>query len=221
MAVSADQQENPGNTLYVSNIYEKISLHDTEDALRTIFARYGSILDIVARSTHRLRGQAWIVFELAADASRAMQDLDGFPFMKKPIKISHATLKSDAIAKIDGTYNEEMIEARRQSRRDAWAEHQRQEQDRLEGGLPTKHKQKRSSQAMSKCIISVENIPKEANEGMLLLVFQRFPGLKEVRMMKAGNAQVEYTHEEGAAAAVAGLQGFKLATDKPMKLTLL
>jgi len=69
----------------------------------------------------------------------------------------------------------------------------------------------------------VENIPKEANEGMLLLVFQRFPGLKEVRMVSgsAGVAHIEYDNPAGAEAAIAGLQGFKLATDKPMKLSIL
>ena len=67
----------------------------------------------------------------------------------------------------------------------------------------------------------VENIPNEANEGMLLLVFQRFPGLKEVRMVpqRPGVAYVEYDNEAGAAAALAGLQGFKLATNKPMRLS--
>lgn len=194
---------------------------DTVEALRVIFSRYGPILDIVARSTYKLRGQAWIAFENVADASRAMQELDGFPFMKKPIRIMRATSKSDAVARVDGTYREENAESRRQHRREAWARHQ-EEKGKQEKGFLAKQKQKKSSRAVGKCIILVENIPKEANEGMLLLVFQRFPGLKEVRMMNGvSNAHVEYDNDEGAAAAVAGLQGFKLATDKPMKLTLL
>jgi len=67
----------------------------------------------------------------------------------------------------------------------------------------------------------VENLPKEANEGMLLLVFQKFPGLKEVRLVphKPGIAFVEYDNEQGASAAMVGLQGFKLATDKPMAIS--
>lgn len=193
---------------------------DIEDALRTIFSRFGTILDIVVRSTHKLRGQAWIVFEHSADASKAMQDLEGFPFMKKPLRIASAKSKSDAVARIDGTYSEEAVEARRQERRDAWAARQQEQKERLQGGS-SRQKQKRSSAATSNCTILVENIPREANEGMLVLVFQRFPGLKEVRMMSEGQAHVEYDYEEGATAAIAGLQGFKLATDKPMKLTLL
>lgn len=251
MTSPGQHQENPGNTLYVSNIYENISIDgmyttknamcvplypktyhknvfcslpvsaDTVDALRTMFSRYGAILDIIVRSTYKLRGQAWVVFENPGDASRAVQGLDGFHFMKKPIKIVHATSKSDAIAKLDGTYSEEKVEIRRQQRRDAWERHQKEEKERQKGGLSARQKQKRKSQTMAKCTILVENIPLEANEGMLLLVFQRFSGLKEVRMLNGGSAHVEYDYEEGAAAAIAGLQGFKLATDKPMKLTLL
>ena len=50
-------------TLYVSNLYEKRSASDLVDALRCIFERYGPVLDIVARRTHALRGQAFVVFE--------------------------------------------------------------------------------------------------------------------------------------------------------------
>jgi RNA recognition motif-containing protein len=74
---------------------------------------------------------------------------------------------------------------------------------------------------MSNQTLFVENLPKEANEGMLLLVFQKFPGLKEVRLVphKPGIAFVEYDNEQGASAAMVGLQGFKLATDKPMAIS--
>ena len=53
-----------------------------------------------------------------------------------------------------------------------------------------------------------------------MLVFQRFPGLKEVQLDSSGeSARVEYDNEEGADAAVAGLQGFKLSTNKAMRLS--
>ena len=81
-----------------------------------------------------------------------------------------------------------------------------------------KESKKRGADAATYTIV-VENLPKEANEGMLMLVFQRFPGLKEVRMDPGGeSARVEYDNEEGAEAAVAGLQGFKLSTNKAMRL---
>lgn len=240
-------QENPGNTLYVNNLYEKIThdgtcafsgdesdmntnhmsavFVDLMQALRCMFQRYGTILDIIVRKTYKLRGQAWVVFARTEDAQAAKEQLDGFPFMNKPIRIAFAKTKSDAVARQDGSYDEKKVEERRKMRRDAWeAKVQaalQKEQEAVGGRAPGAKKEQASN---PRCTILVENIPKEANEGMLLLVFQRFAGLKEVRMgsgSKAETAHVEYDNEEGASAAVAGLQGFKLATDKPMKLTII
>lgn len=188
-----------------------------------MFQRYGNVIDIIARRTYKLRGQAWVVFERAEDATKAMQELNGFRFMTKPIRIAYAKTKSDAVARLDGSYVEEEVEARRQKRRDAWNAKVEEEKRREEEARESKAQGRRKEGRAPRCTILVENIPKEANEGMLLLVFQRFAGLKEVRMGDAmsGTAQVEYDNEQGAAAAVAGLQGFKLATDKPMRLTVL
>ena len=137
-------------------------------------------------------------------------------------RIDFAKTKSDAAARLDGTYDEDAVEARKQERRDAW------EKKRAAGKAAEEQEAMEAETAPAAALgnkktLLVENIPKEANEGMLLLVFQRFPGLKEVKMDsgKAGVAYVEYDNEAGASAAVAGLQGFKLATDKPMKLTIM
>jgi len=50
-----------------------------------MFSRYGNIIDIVSRRTYKLRGQAWVVFERAEDAALAKEELEGFPFMNKPM----------------------------------------------------------------------------------------------------------------------------------------
>lgn len=50
-----------------------------------MFGQFGTILDVVSRRTHKLRGQAWVVFERPEDAQRAIQLMQGFPFMDKPI----------------------------------------------------------------------------------------------------------------------------------------
>lgn len=135
-------------------------------------------------------------------------------------RIAYAKTKSDATAKLDGTYVEENVEARKRVRREA--------NEALMGktavadeaaGAPSPDDA--GEAPSSTTTLLVENIPNEANEGMLLLVFQRFPGLKEVRIVpeRPGIAYVEYDHDAGAAAALGGLQGFKLATDKPMRLS--
>lgn len=58
---------------------------DLKKCMRAIFGQFGPIIDVVSRRTYRLRGQAWVVFEKAEDAQRAMESMQGFPFFDKPI----------------------------------------------------------------------------------------------------------------------------------------
>ena len=202
---------------------------DLAKSMKAIFGQFGNIIDVVCRDTYRLRGQAWVVFEHEEDAAAALRQMQGFPMCNKPIRIAYAKTKSDSTAKLDGTYNEAEVEARRQRRRLAWEAEKARKAGGTEApmhGEPAGHVA-RPTTAMPavpeapNCILFVENLPAEANEAMLLLVFQRYPGLKEVRMVpgRPGIAFVEYDNESGAAAAMAGLQGFRLATDKPMAIS--
>jgi len=84
-----------------------------------LFSTYGSVLDIVAHKTMKMRGQAHIVFKDVTTAAQAMRQLEGFVFFGKPMvrflnlsiashsceqKIAYAKTKSDFIAKLDGTF---------------------------------------------------------------------------------------------------------------------
>lgn len=60
---------------------------------------------MVAAKTYKLRGQAWVVFADVASASSAMRTMQGFPFYDKPMKLAYAKTKSDATAKVDGTFD--------------------------------------------------------------------------------------------------------------------
>ena len=132
-------------------------------------------------------------------------------------RIAFAKTKSDATAKLDGTYDEEQVEARKRARREA---REAAQAASAPAAAPTAVEPVAEATSATRTLF-VENLPNEANDSMLLLVFQRFPGLKEVRRVphRPGLAFVEYDNDAGAAAALAGLQGFKLATDKPMMLS--
>merc|ERR1719446_1959861 len=52
------------------------------------------------------RGQAWIIFKEGSSATNALRSLQGFPFYNKPMRINYAKTKSDAVARVDGTYVE-------------------------------------------------------------------------------------------------------------------
>ncbi len=135
-------------------------------------------------------------------------------------RIAYAHSKSDAIAKLDGSYREDEVEERKRRRREARVEEQAAAASVPKGAPGASGVAAKAPQGPN-CTLFVENLPQETNEGMLLLVFQKFPGLKEVRLVphRPGICFVEYDNEGGARAALQGLQGFKLATDKPMQLS--
>ena len=69
-------------------------------------------------------------------------------------------------------------------------------------------------------ILFVQGLPEASNADMLTMLFQQFPGLKEVRMVEArpGIAFVEFDNDMQSSVAMSGLQNFKIA-DKQMAIT--
>ena len=69
-------------------------------------------------------------------------------------------------------------------------------------------------------ILFVQGLPEASNADMLTMLFQQFPGLKEVRMVEArpGIAFVEFENDMQSSVAMSGLQHFKIA-DKQMAIT--
>ncbi|CAD0020316.1 unnamed protein product [Aureobasidium pullulans] len=115
----------PNHTLYCSNLPDKLQKDDLKRALYMLFSVYGSILDIVAMKTSKMRGQAHILFRDVSSSTQAMRSLQGFEFFgkgdgmfivcfalhtsitdHKPQKITYAATKSDTLAKLDGTYKQ-------------------------------------------------------------------------------------------------------------------
>jgi len=94
----------PNQTIYVNNINEKIKKEELRKSLYALFSQYGPILDIVALKTHKMRGQAFIVFKDVSSAGNAMRQMTNFPFYDKPMKIAYAKSQSDITAKLNGTF---------------------------------------------------------------------------------------------------------------------
>lgn len=71
----------PNQTLYVTNIpSNKIKKDDLRTELYLLFSTFGSVLDIVALKTMKMRGQAHVVYKDIQTATQAMRALDGFEF---------------------------------------------------------------------------------------------------------------------------------------------
>jgi len=98
----------------------------------------------------------------------------------------------------------------------------RQKKTKKEGAKPKKEKKEEDSfgtpahlqpkQQPPNKILFVENLPEACTDMMLSMLFQQFPGFKEVRMVqgKQGIAFVEFESEVESTVAMNGLQHFKI-----------
>lgn len=94
----------PNQSLYVNNLNDKLSKQDLRLNLYLLFSTYGTVLDIVALKTSKMRGQAHVVFRDIISASLAMKECNGTFFFGKEMHISYAKGQSDIISKLEGTY---------------------------------------------------------------------------------------------------------------------
>ncbi|MEQ2284547.1 U2 small nuclear ribonucleoprotein B'' [Ameca splendens] len=70
-------------------------------------------------------------------------------------------------------------------------------------------------------ILFLNNLPEETNEMMLSMLFNQFPGFKEVRLVpgKHDIAFVEFESDTQAGVAKDALQGFRITATCAMKIT--
>ena len=94
----------PNQSLYVKNLNDSINKKDLRLNLYLLFSTYGTVLDIVALKTPKMRGQAHIVYKDIASASQAMKECDGTEFFGKPMQVRYAKGQSDIIKKLEGTF---------------------------------------------------------------------------------------------------------------------
>jgi U2 small nuclear ribonucleoprotein B'' len=70
-------------------------------------------------------------------------------------------------------------------------------------------------------ILFLTNLPDETNEMMLSMLFNQFPGFKEVRLVPGRHdiAFVEFSSEIQSSAAREALNGFKITPTHSMKIS--
>jgi len=75
--------------------------------------------------------------------------------------------------------------------------------------------------AMPNPILFIENLPEAVNDMMLSMLFQQFPGYKEVRLVpgKSGIAFVEFESDTQSGVAMNALQNFKITPQNLMKVS--
>ncbi|GAB4829918.1 hypothetical protein Ancab_019564 [Ancistrocladus abbreviatus] len=229
--------DSPSNqTIYINNLNEKIKLEELKKSLYAVFSQFGKILEVLAFKTLKHKGQAWVVFEDVSSANNALRQMQDFPFYDKPMRIQFAKTKSDIVAKADGTF----VPRERRKRHDDRGKKRKDQHDANQAGAlnyaggaygATPHSQMQyisgakpvvqEAPAPPNSILFIQNLPHETNQMMLQMLFNQFPGLKEVRMVEAkpGIAFVEYGDEMQSTVAMQRLQGFKISPQNPMVIT--
>ncbi|TQS33668.1 hypothetical protein Golomagni_05979 [Golovinomyces magnicellulatus] len=91
------------DTVYAQNLEERVKVESLTDALRTIFSEFGNVVDVVAKTNLKAKGQAFIVFDREESARDAIEEINGFPLFDKPIRLSMAKSRSDKTVELQGT----------------------------------------------------------------------------------------------------------------------
>lgn len=207
----------PNNTIYVNNLNEKVKKEELKSALYAIFNQFGQVLDIIALKTLKMRGQAFVVFKEINDATAALHSMQGFPFYDKPMRLAYAKKDSDMIAKMKGTYQERTKEKKKRKK-----ESKKKSAVVATGGNDVENMQ--TDDGMNNPpnhILFVDNLPQDTQEGWLEMIFVKFDGFKEVRLVPNRHdiAFVEFASEMEAANARNSLQGFRISATNVMKVT--
>lgn len=224
----------PNNTIYINNLNEKIKKEELKKSLYAIFSQFGQILDIVALKTLKMRGQAFVIFKEIASSTNALRSMQGFPFYDKPMRIQYAKQDSDMIAKMKGTFAERPKkpkrilpaaeeEAKRAKKRAKDQAKHSQQVGFNAGGVPQHIGLANAAvpEQPPNQILFLTNLPDETSEMMLSMLFNQFPGFKEVRLVPNRHdiAFVEFENEVQSGAAKDALQGFKITPSHAMKIS--
>ncbi|CAK6981487.1 U2 small nuclear ribonucleoprotein B'' [Scomber scombrus] len=210
----------PNHTIYINNINDKVKKEELKRSLYALFSQFGQVVEIVAMKTMKMRGQSFVVFKELAAATNALRQLQGFPFYNKPMRIQYAKTDSEVIAKVKGTYGDK----------------EKKKKDKKKGLEPLTSLTKKPAAGSAvpvhspaaqvpdnppNYILFLNNLPEETNEMMLSMLFNQFPGFKEVRLVpgKHDISFVEFESDTQAGVAKDALQGFRITATCAMKIT--
>jgi len=229
-----EEQQSASETLYIQNLNEKVKIEVLKASLRGLFKSYGEVLDVVAHNNLRMRGQAFVSFASPEIAQKAMKEVRGFPLYSKPMQISFARTRSDAVVKRLDSANLEQHTATR-------TEHKKR--TRYSNPLKQKFKAKRMAAEMDGVaaapaakrpnvqmpdeylppnkILFLQNLPETVTKDQLMALFSQYPNLHEVRLIptKKDIAFVEYIDEGSAGVAKDALHNYKLDGENKIKIT--
>jgi len=221
-------------TLYIQNLNERIKVDVLKQTLRSLFANYGEVLDVVAHDNLRMRGQAFISFPSTDIAKKALKEVNRFPLYSKPMQISFARTRSDAVVKkLDEGHLEQHKATRTENKK----------RTRYTNPLKRKFRAKRLASEVDGAatapapkrpvvqmpdeylppnkILFLQNLPESVTKDQLNTLFSQYPNLYEVRLIptKKDIAFIEYIDEASASVAKDALHNYKIDGENKIKIT--
>eukprot|EP00834_Sanchytrium_tribonematis_P004479 NODE_223_length_12360_cov_0.266862.p4 type:complete len:192 gc:universal NODE_223_length_12360_cov_0.266862:5070-4495(-) len=182
----------PKNTIYAHNLNDKINKNTLKETLYLLFSQCGTVLDIVALKSAKMRGQAFIVFAELQDAVAAIQQFQSKIIFGKPMKLDYAKENGKQLSIFNGEYSTK--------------------KENVPVDMDVEEIENPSN------ILYVQNLPSEVSDDMLGLLFQQYEGFIQVRLVagRTDVAYVDYQTEEQAKLAKSTLHNFLITKSKPM-----
>ncbi|KAH7395101.1 U2 small nuclear ribonucleoprotein B [Phaeosphaeria sp. MPI-PUGE-AT-0046c] len=227
MGVDASKYPVPIETIYVNNLEERVTIDTMKQALTKVFQYYGPILDIIAKSSLKRKGQAFIVFDSEKSALEAVEDMNGFDLYGKALKVSRAKTHSDETVKRKAA---DMFEEHKRKRL-TLKDFKRAEEDAKAQANPVAAEKPRAAKTGAAAVpdeyvrpnkvLFLQNIPHDVTEDDLTAIFEQYEGFKEVRYVSVRNvAFAEFDNEQFAITAKEATANTAVGADaKPLKVT--
>ncbi|WFD36319.1 hypothetical protein MCUN1_003198 [Malassezia cuniculi] len=233
----------PSSTLYVQNLNESIKLPVLKQSLEALFSTYGPVLSIVAHSNLRMRGQAFISFGDTETATRALEEVNGFPLYGKGMRIAYAKTPSDSVV---AATNPDGLSAHQEARKERKRIWRRNNPQRLRAMLRHINAEKAArgeaallpaksaaSQARAQAnqvpdeylppnkLLFIQGLPTSVGKAELEALFGAYPGLEIVRTIPAKTdiAFIEYADIPQAVAAREALNNYVLSDGSQMRVS--
>jgi U2 small nuclear ribonucleoprotein B'' len=204
-----------------------------------VFSQYGDILEIHARKSFKMKGQAFIVFRDVTSATNAKHALDNTLVFGKPMKVNYSKNISDIVLQQTNQYTHrdklkrdlERKKRREEEYQELRKKSQKEKEKQISGGVATstnisKQEKAKTVQSVTQQqmppnnTLFVENLPADISEPILRSVFSKYNGFKEIRLFSGkGIAFVEYDNEINAGGALLGLNNLNLTTDCVLKIS--
>ncbi|KAG8996445.1 hypothetical protein FRB94_008276 [Tulasnella sp. JGI-2019a] len=227
--------EEANETIYIQNLNEKVKLDVLKLTLERLFKAYGKVLNVTAHKNLRMRGQAFVSFESKEIAAKAVKEVKGFPLYHKPMQVSFAKTKSDAVVKTqepDGM--DAHVEARKKHKKHAkrhnpLAVRKRAQRTaaKAEGAAPSTAPKRPAVQMPDEYlppnrVLFIQNLPVETiTQEILQDLFGQHPNLMDIRTVptKKDIAFVEYADEDSATVAKDALHNHRIDGETKIKIT--